>query len=208
MCIRDRDNNGPFEHALGYQENRYGYKTDKLISEPGYVWDYSDPAIAHLSILFRCIMRREMHEYMQEKVFDKIGIENASWDVHGGGKFIGPHTSAHVGLHISARELARFGYLLIQNGKWGDDEIIPSSWVKKATKPSQTLNPEYGFTFWVNTHGTRWPRLPKDMFSLEGYNSNRCYVIPSKGLIVVRLGSGPNQWNEQLFINQILKAIK
>ena len=87
----------------------------------------------------------------------------------------------------------------MQNGKWGDDEIIPSSWVEKATKPSQTLNPEYGFTFWVNTHGTRWPGLPKDMFSLEGYNSNRCYVIPSKEVVVVRVGSGPNQWNEQAF---------
>ena len=205
--IPPRDNNGPFEHALGYQENRYGYKTDKLISEPGTFWDYSDPAIAHLSILFKIIMRREMHEYMQDKVFSRIGIENASWDVHGGGPFIGPHTSAHVGLHISARELARFGYLLMQNGKWGDDQIIPSIWVDKATKPSQTLNPEYGFTFWVNTHETRWPGLPKDMFSLEGYNSNRCYVIPSKELVVVRVGSGPNQWNEQLFVRQILKAI-
>jgi CubicO group peptidase (beta-lactamase class C family) len=152
-------------------------------------------------------MRREMHEYMQDKVFSRIGIENASWDVHGGGPFIGPHTSAHVGLHISARELARFGYLLMQNGKWGDDQIIPSIWVDKATKPSQTLNPEYGFTFWVNTHETRWPGLPKDMFSLEGYNSNRCYVIPSKELVVVRVGSGPNQWNERLFVRQILKAI-
>ena len=62
--IPPRDNNGPFEHALGYQENRYGYKTDKLVSEPGTFWDYSDPAIAHLSILFKIIMRREMHEYM------------------------------------------------------------------------------------------------------------------------------------------------
>ena len=123
--IPPRDNNGPFEHALGYQENRYGYKTDKLVSEPGTIWDYSDPAIAHLSILFKIIMRREIHEYMQDIVFSRIGIENASWDVHGGGPFIGPHTSAHVGLHISARELARFGYLMMQNGKWGDDQIIP-----------------------------------------------------------------------------------
>ena len=61
-------------------------------------------------------MRREMHEYMQEKVFDKIGIENASWDVHGGGQFIGPHTSAHVGLHISARELSKVW--LFVDAKW------------------------------------------------------------------------------------------
>jgi hypothetical protein len=49
---------------------------------------------------------------MQERVFDTVGVENASWDILGGGQFIGPHTSAHIGLHISARELARFGYLL------------------------------------------------------------------------------------------------
>ena len=132
-----------------------------------------------------------------------------SWDVHGGGQFIGPHTSAHVGLHISARELGKVWILIDAEWKRGaDDEIIPSSWIEKATKPSQTLNPEYGLTFWVNSHGTRWPGLPKDMFALEGYNSNRCYVVPSKGLVVVRVGSGPNQWNEQIFINQILKAIK
>ena len=205
--IPPKINSGPFEHALGYQENRYGKKTGKLIGDPGSVWDYSDPAIAHLSVLFKVIMQQEMHEYMHENVFKKIGVENASWDVHGGGQFIGPHTSAHVGMHISARELARVGYLLMNNGYWSSQQIIPSWWVDMATKPSQNLNPEYGYTFWVNTQGSRWPGLPKDMYSLEGYNSNRCYVIPSKEAVVVRVGAGPNQWNEQTLIGRILDAI-
>ena len=198
--------NGPFEHALGYCENRYGKKTDTLIAEPGKIWDYSDPAMAHLSILFKSIMKKEIHEYMQEKVFSPIGIENASWDILGGGQFIGPHTSAHIGLHISARDLARFGYLLMNKGFWEDKNIIPKWWIDIATKPSQSLNQDYGYTFWVNTNGTHWPGLPRDMFALEGYNSNRCYVIPSENLIVVRVGAGPNQWNEQALISGILGA--
>ena len=152
-------------------------------------------------------MKQEIHDYMQEKVFSQIGIENASWDVLGGGQFIGPHTSAHIGLHISARELARFGYLLMRKGLWNGKEVVPSWWIDKATKSSQNLNPDYGYTFWTNSNGTRWPGLPKDMFALEGYNSNRCYVIPSKDMVVVRVGAGPNQWNEQLLISSIMGAI-
>ena len=41
----------------------------------------------------------------------------------------------------------------------------------------------------------------------EGYDSNRCYVVPSKDMVVVRVGAGPNQWNEQLLISSILDAI-
>ena len=78
------------------------------IAEPGTIWDYSDPAMAHLSILFKSIMKQEINEYMHVRVFNTVGIENASWDVLGGGQFIGPHTSARIVLHISARELARY----------------------------------------------------------------------------------------------------
>jgi hypothetical protein len=45
------------------------------------------------------------------------------------------------------------------------------------------------------------------MFALEGYNPNNCYVIASKEMVVVRVGAGSNQWNEQLLISNILGAI-
>jgi CubicO group peptidase (beta-lactamase class C family) len=198
---------GPFEHALGYGDNRYGKKTDTLIAEPGMKWDYSGPAMAHLSPLFKTIMSQEIDGYMQEKVFNPIGIEHASWDVMGGGEFLGPHTNAHIGLHISARELIRFGYLALHQGSWNNHEIIPKWWMKLATRSSQALNPDYGYTWWVNTNGSYWPSLPKDMFALQGYNSNRCYVIPSLDLIVARAGSGSPAWNEQDFISGIVNSI-
>ena len=76
-----------------------------------------------------------------------------------------------------------------------------------ATQSSQDMNPDYGYMWWVNSKGTRWPGLPKDMFALEGYNSNRCYIIPSLDLIVARVGSGPPEWNEQDFINGVIETI-
>ena len=199
---------GPFEHALGQCANRYGKRTDQLISEAGTIWDYSDPAIAHLSLIFKQIAGQEMHEYMQSRIFDKIGIEQASWDVLGGNGFIGPHTTAHVGMHISARELARFGYLLLHQGMWNSEQLIPQWWMELATQSSQDLNPDYGYTFWVNTNGSHWKGLPTDMFALEGYNTNRCYVIPSLDLVVVRIGAGPSRWNEPDFISGVVSAIE
>jgi CubicO group peptidase (beta-lactamase class C family) len=198
---------GPFEHALGRCPNRYGRWADRLTADPGNCWDYSDPAIAHLALAFAHVTSREMSDYLSERVFEPIGIENLSWDVQGGSGFIGPHTNAHTGIHISARELARFGYLFLKGGSWGERQVVPEWWVGMATRSSQELNPAYGYTWWVNTRRSHWPGLPEDAFALAGYRSNRCYVIPSLDLVVARVGSGPPTWDEQHLIGGVLGAI-
>ncbi len=182
---------GPFEHALGQCPNRYGKWADALLAEPGTRWDYSDPAFAHLALAFAHIAGQEMNEYLQERVFKPIGIENLSWDGQGGSGFIGPHANAHTGIHISARELARFGYLMLHKGDWGGQQLIPGWWIDLATKTSQDLNPAYGYTWWVNTSGLHWPGLPEDAFALSGYRSNYCCIIPSLDLVIARVGTGP-----------------
>jgi len=199
---------GPFEHALGRSPNRFGKRVDRLWSEPGTRWDYSDPAISHLSLVFAQVMGRDMHDYLQERVFAPIGIENLSWDVHGGSGFLGPHSNAHTGIHVSARELARFGYLVLHKGAWAGQQLIPGWWHDLATQTSQEDNPAYGYTWWVNTCGAQWPSLPRDTFSLEGYRSNRCYIIPSLDLVVARVGSGPAMWHESLLMDEVVEAIR
>jgi CubicO group peptidase (beta-lactamase class C family) len=198
---------GPFEHALGRCPNRYGRWVDKLLGEPGTIWDYSGPAMSHLALAFANITGREMSDYLQERVFEPVGIENPSWDVEGGSGFMGPHNNAHSGLHISARELARFGYLMLHNGVWKGEQLIPKWWIDLATKSSQDLNPAYGFAWWVNTEGAYLPGLPADAFVLSGYRTNRCYIIPSLDLVVARVASGPPVWNDQWLIGRIVAAI-
>jgi CubicO group peptidase (beta-lactamase class C family) len=199
-------NAGPFEHALGRCTNRFGRWVDTLYADPGTAWDYSDPAIAHLALAFVHIIGRELADFMQERVFAPIGIESLSWDVQGGSGFLGPHTNAHSGIYLSARELARFGYLALHRGRWEGRQVVPAWWMELATSSSQDLNPSYGYTWWVNA-ANRWPGLPKDAFALSGYRCNRCYVVPSLDLVVARVGSGPAAWEENALIGGIVDTI-
>jgi CubicO group peptidase (beta-lactamase class C family) len=215
---------GPYEHALGRAPNRFGKWVDKLVAEPGSHWEYSDPAVAHLALAFAHLTGREAGDYVKERVLDVIGIENLSWDVQGGSGFLGPHTNSHTGVHISARELARLGYLMLHRGHWGERSVLPAWWVELATQTSQDANPSYGYTWWVNTRDTRWPGIPRDAFAAEGYCCNRCYVIPSLDLVVSRVGTGPasprqsqagsssgaypsDDWDEQGFLRSVLAAV-
>ena len=200
--------NGPLEHALGHCNNRFGRSAAVLANNPGTHWEYSDPAFAHLSLLFRHIAGIEMADYILQRLFAPIGIEQASFSMIGGAGNIGPHTCGHVGLVISARDLARFGLLMSRRGIWEDKQIIPQWWCERATQSSQSINPEYGYSWWVNSAKTRWPELPVDSFAMQGHNSNNCYIIPSLDLVVVKIGSGPTRWNEGDFINGVVNCIE
>jgi CubicO group peptidase (beta-lactamase class C family) len=199
---------GPFEVALGFAASRFGRSCQTLAAEPGAVWDYSDAAFAHLGLAFPHASGKEMHAFLDERLFRPIGIENLSWDVQGGSGFIGPHTNAHTGIHISARELARFAYLYLRRGLWADERLLPEWWIAQATSPSQSLNAHYGYAIWTNKEGTLWPTVPTDAFGFLGYRSNACYIVPSLDLIVVRIGTGPTAWDNRNFIGGIIDAIQ
>ena len=198
---------GEFEFALGKEPNRFGISAAKMTAAPGKQWDYSDAGFAHLSLIFAKVAGKEIGDYMKERIFQPIGIENFAWDLQGGAGHIGPHTNAHSGLHFSARDFARFGYLMAHHGLWAEKQIVPSWWVELATRSSQELNRKYGYTFWVNTDGTHWPSVPIDAFAFQGYGSNRCYIVPSLDLVVVRLGYAPPVWTESSLLPSVVHAI-
>ena len=189
--IAVRPGAGEYEFALGREPDRFGNSAARLYAPPGAAWDYSDAAFAHLSLIFSHVAGQEIGDFMKARVFEPIGIENSGWDLQGGAGNLGPHTNAHSGLRLSARDFARLGYLLLRGGTWDGKQIVPKWWIDLATKESQHINPHYGYTFWVNTEGDLWPHVPKDAFAFMGYATNRCYVVPSLDLVVVRLGYGP-----------------
>jgi CubicO group peptidase (beta-lactamase class C family) len=201
-----------FEGALGRfplrsREGTGELWADHLTAEPGDKWDYSDPGFAHLALAFAHISGRELADFMRERVFDPIGIENLWWATLGldDGR-IGQHTIPFSGIHISARELARFGYLMLRGGTWKGTPIVPPWWLEVATRQSQSANPAYGLTWWTNNQGALWEDVPHDAFAAMGYNTNLCCVIPSLDLVIVRIGEGPTQ-NTELIAGPFLAAI-
>jgi CubicO group peptidase (beta-lactamase class C family) len=198
---------GLFEFALGRVPNRHGCDAATLIADPGTRWEYSDPGYAHLALVFAHAAGTEIDEFLNQRLFGPIGVPPVSWTRAGGGDLIGPHTVPHTGLVLSARELARVGYLLLRGGSWEGRTVVPKDWIDLATSSSQDLNPNYGYGFWTNAAGTLWPGAPSDAFALMGFRGNRCWVVPSLDLVVARTGSGPAVIDDHYFPMRVLDAL-
>jgi CubicO group peptidase (beta-lactamase class C family) len=144
---------------------------------------------------------------MATRVFSPIGLEGASWDAMGiEASGIGLHTMPYSGVHITAREFARFGYLMLHGGQWAGRRLVPAAWIAQASVPSQPMNPQYGLTWWTNAAGTLWGGVPRDAFAAMGYNCNLCCIIPSLDLVIVRIGLGPTESTE-IIAAPLLRAL-
>jgi len=145
---------------------------------------------------------------MQRRGFEPIGIEGLYWELMGidDGR-VAPHTSAHTRVNISAREIARFGYLMLHGGVWNGTPLVPSWWLDLATRPSQAHNRCYGLAWWVNREGD-WEGVPRDAFAAMGAHHNVCYIIPSLDLVALRIGAGPEgSVTEPTFIAAVVRSI-
>jgi CubicO group peptidase (beta-lactamase class C family) len=206
----------PFAAALGHfpvlaRDTGAEVWVSQLAAEPGTRWDYCDPAFAHLSLAFLGISGQELSQFMQARVFDRIGIESLTWDWMGldDGQ-IGRHTTPFSGVHVTARELARFGYLMLRDGAWEGQEIVSPWWLEECTRSSQTDNPGYGLTWWINPRRYLWPGVPEDAFAAMGYNCNLCCIIPSLDLVIVRIGAGPTESTEVIaapFLAAVVQSV-
>jgi CubicO group peptidase (beta-lactamase class C family) len=170
------------------------YAEDKpLIHEPNTFWAYSSGT----SNIIAGIVKRtiggdfqQYYEYTQNKLFKPLNIKTAQLEPDSAGTFIG---SSYI--YASARDWAKLGQLMLQDGVWLDKRILPKGWVNYANSATNTdpLN-HYGAQFWLNGDPDdknlkrTWPTVPNDTYSMNGYQGQYVVIIPSKDLVVVRLG--------------------
>lgn len=154
--------------------------TQPLQSPPGTKWDYNNIGCAALSRVILGASGVQMSRYLRQKLYEPIGITQYEHEEPAG------HTLPYSGLQITARDLARFGYLYLNQGLWGKQIVLPSRFVSEATSTSQELNRGYGYLWWVNTAGA-WADLPRDAYAARGAFGNELLVLPEKNLMVVRM---------------------
>lgn len=113
---------------------------------------------------------------MRRRVLDPIGLKLSRWvkDVDG---------NVHLpnGMSMTAREWARFGKLILHQGKWDGRQVVPWDVLKECFVGSRA-NPNYGITFWLKEAGN----APDDLVFASGLGSQRLYIIPSLELMVVQ----------------------
>lgn len=106
-----------------------------------------------------------------------------------------------TGYQMTPRDMARLGWLWLNRGNWGGDQVVPAGWLDQATKVSPEIIENeplerhvYGLGFWCNDQAQIWPDLPRDSFAASGAGNQHIWVCPSLELIVVQSpGTYPSQ---------------
>ncbi len=198
--LRIKSPNDPdFDPRTGYADHLYLYTgTANSFAfaaarpqqwKPNTVGRYrnSDPVLTNYLIRLAVEKRGEdYHAFPRKALFDKIGIRDAVMETDPYGNFL---TQGYE--FLSARDWARLGNLYLQDGVWNGERVLPEGYVSYAASVAPAWaadgNPVYGGGFfWVNGDGG-WP-LPKTAYAMLGAGGQSVHIVPSQGLVIVRLG--------------------
>lgn len=182
-----------FHKMFMFRDDKGGYALNqKLKTVPGEVFQYSSGTTNILSKIIRQKTGDSAYyKFPYEKFFYKIGMNSMVLEPDPSGTFVG--SSYAFG---TARDWSRLGLLYLNDGYWLGERILPEGWVEFTTTPSRAAKKgEYGAQWWLNV-GEKdnpanriYPQLPVDTFWADGFEEQYVMVIPSKNLVVVRLGA-------------------
>ncbi len=156
-----------------------------LEHSPGEVWSYSSGTTNIICRLLKEIVgggASGMLRFMNDELFEPIGIRTATPKFDTSGTFIGSSF-----LQAIPQDFARFGLLYLRGGAWDGREIVSRDWVDYARSPTYHSDDEcYGAHWWMN------PANPQQFYS-SGYDGQRILCDPERDLIIVRLGRTPSE---------------
>lgn len=185
-------------------------------SAPGTRWQYNTNAYAKMLPVLEAATGQDIRALTAEWLTGPIGMTHSSWTKR---SFAGGLIDANsVGFSTTPRDLARFGILVLTGGEWDGDKLLGNAdYLDESLKSSQRLNPAYGFLWWLNgqeahlrpgsrklTWGTLNPEAPDDLVGAFGALGRKCYVVPSRGLVVTRLGDEPGEAFDREFWKRLL----
>ena len=183
-----------------------------LEHEPGTHWKYTSGTTNIIASAIRQVVGEALYpEFPRKALFDRLGMSSAILETDARGTFVG---SSFV--YATARDWAHFGLLYAQDGIWNGQRILPAGWVKySATPASHAPGGQYGSHFWLRyppppeCKGAH-PDFPADGFHAAGHEGQFLTIIPSRQLVIVRLGltRHPCGWNHHAFVRDVLDAVK
>jgi CubicO group peptidase (beta-lactamase class C family) len=187
---------------------------NRPLNEPGTRYKYNDVRVNVLALAALHVLRRPLPEVLRAEVMEPIGA-SSTWRWHGyenswieldGQRMQSMTGGGHWGggMFISARDMARFGYLFLRKGTWKDKAIVSPKWIEMARTPG--VNRTYGYMNWfLNTERKPFPNAPASAVTFQGNGSNIIYVDWENDLVVVVRWIQQSAFNE--FIGQVLGSL-
>jgi CubicO group peptidase (beta-lactamase class C family) len=149
----------------------------ELVNDPGSVFNYST-AVSHLmAIILERASGMSVLRFAEEYLLKQIGITMWRWACDPNGHYWGGSE-----MYMTARDLARFGFLFLNQGQWDGKQIVSREWVLQSTRRQSVGEPmdaSYGYYWWLG-QDRGFP-----MFLAKGYGGQVVYVLPDLDLLVV-----------------------
>lgn len=159
------------------------------VTDAGLRWAYGN-VFQRLMNVVEDASGMEFENYFNNELRDKIGMEGL-WN----------NGIIYRIYYSNTRSMARFGLLASQNGTWDGEQIINEDFFIESKTTSQNINPSYGYLWWLNGKskymlpstqtafsGELVPDAPADMVAAMGKDEQRIYIVPSKNLVIIRMG--------------------
>ncbi|MGH8578699.1 MAG: serine hydrolase [Gammaproteobacteria bacterium] len=184
--------------AFGKQEGNYQgrpYSTKTLWCDPGEGYSYATSSIHLASVVLRRVTGLELQQYVDKHLSRPMGWGTWGYGYKDAGAHIQlEHTPGGGGIAVRATDMLRFGYLLLHEGRWQDQQLVPTEYVRHCARKSP-YNPHYPYSlqFDVNTDGDV-KDLPRDAYWRSGSGGHALYIVPSLDLVVWKLGGRDGQY--------------
>jgi len=166
------------------------------VADAGTRWAYGN-VFQKLMDVVASASGQSFETYFDAKLKNKIGMDGF-WN---NGVIFKVYNS-------TSRSMARFGLLTLNKGKWNGETILNETFFNESTTTSQNINPSYGYLWWLNGKSKYMipgsqivfqnalvSNAPADMYAAMGAEDQRIYVIPSKNMVVIRMGTASDPAN-------------
>jgi CubicO group peptidase (beta-lactamase class C family) len=171
-----------------YSGSDYAMRS-KLAYAPASYFNYSSGTANLLSRLTHDKLGGDLQsslDNLYHNIFTPLGMADSVLETDPSGVFVG---SSY--LYASARDWGRLGQLMLAGGTLNGHRLLSEDWVRRASEPNQSNNGgAYGYQFWLNSgnEALRWPDIPKGAYAAMGNRQQIVMVVPSRNMVLVRLG--------------------
>ena len=179
---------------VGAEKFGGGALPPRAIKDPGTYYEYNDVRMNRFALSMAWVFGKGLPEVLKENVMDPIGASNTwKWlgydnsfvdingkkvqGVTGGSRWGG-------GFFTNDEDIGRLGLLLLNKGRWNGKQLISEAYLRDAVQATP-LGPDYGYLFWLNTKGKKWPNAPRDAYAAVGNGSNVIWVSPQHDLVMI-----------------------
>lgn len=190
-CLKARS--GIYHTALYESQGMKDLKPERHTKIPGEHWYYNNWDFNVLNTIFTKLTGKDFFETLENDIARPIGMEDFTAE---DGWYVNGEESIHSAypFKISARDMARFGLLMLNNGKWKGEQVIPAEWIEESTAYFSDAGlyhiDGYGYMWWVAKDGNEYPHLPgvelsEGTYSARGAGGHYILIIPQHNMVIV-----------------------